>query len=401
MFVRHFIPGESQSGRRIFFRPIAEQIFVEQRAGGSVGHLCDAGQGPGHLLRADAGEKAQRRVDRGHILRSAAEGFSRLGDQAGDIRYCGSRSRGGRRCEGGESSALRDSNQKAGVFGLQRGDPPLLPDHGHGRHHHHGGEACRGPLPAAGSVKQSQPAGGAGRGHGEGFAGHRGGKRGGCGRCAKSHEEGRQGRRRAITGTAPGQQTTQFIKGTVHPFLGGVVAYSEGGTHRAEIAAFKKAQYQGITVRGGQRIQSRIEQGGRGGPRRILRRFSDRIHDSSLLFQHAVAFFAGDEFSGDKTRVPVQPAARHSDANQGRCLPRKIRENCLRHIRRQRPVAVHPPQRRRINLRHMASHQRRKGPFGSPLRVVTQQRQVIRGGVGSVHRFSFTIQNCVPAGIRH
>ena len=43
--------------------------------------------------------------------------------------------------------------------------------------------------------------------------GDRGGKRGGCGRCAKGHEEGRQGRRRAITGTAPGQQTTQFIQG--------------------------------------------------------------------------------------------------------------------------------------------------------------------------------------------
>ena len=62
-----------------------------------------------------------------------------------------------------------------------------------------------------------------------------------------------------------------------------------------------------------------------------------------------------------------------------------IRENRLFHIRRQRPVAVHPPQRRRINLRHMAPHQLRKGPFGSALRVVTQQRQVVRGGVGGIH----------------
>ncbi len=94
-----------------------------------------------------------------------------------------------------------------------------------------------------------------------------------------------------------------------------------------------------------------------------------------LLFAMMTTLLAAHGLGGGEMSAGIKPADQGFAFRQGRGLAREIREDRLRHILREMRVAIHLPQRRRIDQVHVPPHQFGKGIlricFGIPAKQFT------------------------------
>jgi hypothetical protein len=164
----------------------------------------------------------------------------------------------------------------------------------------------------------------------------------------------------------------QLFQRAIDPFSGGLFGAAKRLADGAKVALLEKAGEDGGAILSAQLVDG------------IVEKWSDRrkigvglliygIHFNSVLFAQLAAALRTQGFTGDKTRVPVQPAAQHHIWRERPGQPRQVKEHGLSDVFGQMRVTIDQPQRGRIDQVNVALHQFAECLFGPVLDVLVQQ----------------------------
>ncbi len=161
----------------------------------------------------------------------------------------------------------------------------------------------------------------------------------------------------------------ELVHRAADAFLRRVLVAAQRDADGAEVAALEIAQHDGRAFPVVQSVDRLVEVRGdffKSAFGVVL----PSIHFTSLPFPVQTTPLVAHDGRGDMEGAPVQPAAEHDLLGKCSREPRQIGENHLRDVLGTVRIAIHQPQRRRINQINVARDQFAKGVFGSVRNVI-------------------------------